>query len=518
MHSNTTRRSSSFRSLALALLALVATVSCGRDATHDGHSHGKESTEPEPVSITKWTEKHELFVEFPPPVAGKTVEYHAHVTALEGFRALTAGRFRVRWKTPSGVAAETQIDGVKRAGIFTPSGPAPSPGSYELEMSVEHDGATDVFDCGPIVIGDAAKAPAEEAPSAAITFLKESQWKIPFGTDWATERSLAKEVELPATVEPAGTDQLVIGSPTGGRFFHNPKLALAEGSRIRKGDVVGSIAPTVAGEDYSRLQLAVDEARISKDQVEREIKRVEPMVKEGLLPEKRLTELRNERDTLSARLSAAKGRIGRVLAPGGTGGLPIRSSIEGIVSQVLVPNGEPVDAGAALVRIGGTSSVWVRTRFVARPAAAFTGAAPAAVRLPSGARIDVGSAGARLLSAAPVIDPTSRIATWVLEVPPQAGERPLQPGMQVVLLLRVGAPRTVLSVPKSAVVEINTRPFVFVQVDGEHFEKRNVTLGDSDGGFVELTSGIAKGERIVTTGGFDVHLGSLMGSVESHRH
>ncbi len=518
MRSNTTLRSSSLRRLALAAFALVATVSCGRDATHDGHSHGKVGSEPEPVSITKWTEKHELFVEFPPPVAGKAVEYHAHVTALEGFRALTEGTFRVRWKAPSGVAAETQIDGVKRAGIFTPSGPAPGPGSYQLEMSVEGGGVTDVFDCGPIVLADPPKAPAEEAPSAAITFLKESQWKIPFGTAWAEERPLAREVELPATVEPAGTDQLVIGSPTGGRFFHNPKLALAEGSRIRKGDVVGSIAPTVGGEDYGRLQLAVDEARISKDQVEREIKRVEPMVKEGLLPEKRLTELRNERDTLSARLSAAKGRIGRVLAPGGTGGLPIRSSIEGIVSQVLVPNGEPVDAGAALVRIGGTSSVWVRTRFVARPAAAFAGAAPAAVRLPSGARVDLASAGARLLSAAPVIDPTSRIATWVLEVPPQAGENPLQPGMQVVLLLRVGAPRTVLAVPKSAVVEINTRPFVFVQVDGEHFEKRNVTLGDSDGGFVELTSGIAKGERIVTTGGFDVHLGSLMGSVESHRH
>lgn len=506
------------RPLVLALLLLAMTISCGRDASHDGHSHEKESSEPEPVSITKWTEKHELFVEFPAPVAGKPVEYHAPVTALEGFRALTEGSFRVRWKTPSGVAAETKIDGVKRAGIFTPSGPAPGPGTYQLEMSVEHAGATDVFDCGPIVIASSAPAPTEEAPSAAITFLKESQWKIPFGTAWAEERPLGKEVELPATVEPAGTDQLVIGAPTGGRFFHNPKLALAEGSRIRKGDVVGSIAPTVAGEDYSRLQLAVDEARISKDQVEREIQRVEPMVKEGLLPDKRLIELRNERDTLNARLSAAKGRIGRVLSPGGSGGLPIRSSIEGIVSQVLVPNGEPVDAGAALVRIGGTSNVWVRTRFVARPAIAFAGAAPAAVRLPSGERVDVASAGARLLSVAPVIDPTSRIATWVLEVPPQVGEKSLQPGMQVVLLLRVGAPRTVLSVPKSAVVEINTRPFVFVQVDGEHFEKRGVTLGDTDGGFVELTSGVAKGERIVTTGGFDVHLGSLMGSVESHRH
>lgn len=506
------------RRLALALLVLGTAISCGRDATHDGHSHEKESAEPEPVSITKWTATHELFVEFPPPVAGKPVEFHAHVTALEGFRALTEGRFRVRWETPSGVAAEATVDSVKRAGIFTPSGPAPSAGSYQLKMSVEHGGATDVFDCGPIVVADSPKPPASEAAGATIAFLKESQWKIPFATAWAAERPLAKEIELPATVEPAGTDQLVIGSPTGGRFFHSPKLSLAEGGKVHKGDVVGFIAPTVAGEDYSRLELAVEEARLARDQTEREIQRVEPLVKDGLLPERRLTELRNERDTQSARLASAKGRVGRVLAPGGVGGLPIRSSIEGVVSQVVVPNGEPVEAGAALVRIGGTRNVWLRSRFVARPRASLLGAAPAAVRVPSGGRLDLASTGARLLSTAPVVDPTSRIATWVLDVPPGVGADALHPGTQIVIVLRIGTPRTVLAVPRGAVVEINTRPFVFVQVDGEHFEKRPVGLGDVDGGFVEITSGVSQGERIVTTGGFDIHLGSLMGSVESHRH
>jgi hypothetical protein len=45
-----------------------------------------------------------------------------------------------------------------------------------------------------------------------------------------------------------------------------------------------------------------------------------------------------------------------------------------------------------------------------------------------------------------------------------------------------------------------------------------VTLGDRDGEFIAVRSGIDKGDRIVTRGGFDVHLASLMGAVESHRH
>lgn len=516
----------SWRTILLVGLVVVG-VSCNRGGHDHPHPHGEgepEAEEPEPIAITRWTAKHELFVEFPPPAAGKTIAYHAHVTKLEGFQALTEGTFRVRYKTPSGVAAETKIDGVKRAGIFTPEGPVPAAGTYALEMVVEYAGASDVFDCGSIIIGESARSPVPEAASANITFLKESQWKIPFATAWAGERSMAKEIELPATVEAAGTDQLVIGAPTGGRFFHNPKLSLAEGQRIKKGEVIGSISPTVAGDDFSRLQLAVDETRLQKEQAEREIQRVEALVKQDLLPERRLTELRNERDTLTARLSSARSRVGRVLAPGGAGGVPIKSGLEGVVSQVLAPNGEPVEAGAPLVRVGGTKNLWLRTRFVARPPASFIGAKPTGARLPNGDRLDLESSSARLLSALPVVESASQIATWVVEVAPGDHEKaaresnPLQLGLSVVLLLRIGTPRTVVSVPRLAVVEINTRPFVFVQVDGEHFEKRPVVLGDTDGGFIEVKSGVQKGERIVTLGGFDIHLGALMGSVESHRH
>jgi multidrug efflux pump subunit AcrA (membrane-fusion protein) len=67
-------------------------------------------------------------------------------------------------------------------------------------------------------------------------------------------------------------------------------------------------------------------------------------------------------------------------------------------------------------------------------------------------------------------------------------------------------------------VEIDTHSYVFVQIGGESFEKRRVALGRRDGAFVEVVSGIEPGERVVTLGGFDVHLASLSGTVESHRH
>jgi RND family efflux transporter MFP subunit len=452
------------------------------------------------------------------------VPYHAHVTRLEGFAAVTEGTFKVRFKTGTGIAKEAAQVGVKRPGIFVFESPAPAAGSYTLEMVYEHGGKTDVFDCGTVAVSDKPIA-EEEAAGSKLTFSKESQWKIPFATAWAEERPLASELELAAAVEPAAADQLTVGAPTGGRFFHNPKLSLAEGLQIKKGDVLGTVSPTVAGDDYSRLQFAVEEARLARDQVQREIARVEPLVEQNLLPDRRLVELRNELETQTAKLSSAGARLGRVTAPGGEGGLAIKSNLDGLVSQVLVPNGEPVQAGAPLVRIGGTEHLWIRARFVAKPASIFIDPKPAAVRLPTGERIALDAGGARFLSSLPVVDPASRVATWIVDVTPPAADRgktpgsiDLRPGVNVVLTVRLGVPETLLSVPRAAVVEINTRPYVFVQADGEHFEKRAVTLGREDGPWVEVRSGVKKGERVVTKGGFDIHLASLLGTVESHRH
>jgi hypothetical protein len=203
-----------------AALACLVVLGCHAGHGHDHgahdqqseHAHGHaEKEELEPIAFTRWTDAYELFVELPPLVPGKAVPYHAHVTRLSDFAAVTEGTFRVRFKNASGVAKEAMQEGVERPGIFVFESEAPAAGEYALEMSYELNGKTDVFDCGSIKVAKDAPAAAEEAGGAAITFSKESQWKIPFGTAWAAPRALAREIELPATVEPAGSDQLTIG-------------------------------------------------------------------------------------------------------------------------------------------------------------------------------------------------------------------------------------------------------------------------------------------------------------------
>lgn len=511
----------------IGVLGLLLLVGChhhdhedghDHDHDHDDHHNGEEEG-PEPLAITRWTEGHELFVELDPPRPGQPVGYHAHITHLEGFKPATQGTFTVKFYQGDAVAAEAKVDEVARAGIFTPEAPAPAAGTYRLEMTFADGDERAVFDCGEVVVAD---EPVEAGgdDSAALSFLKEQQWKVPFATAWAKRRPMAREIELPATLQAPGADQLTIASPTSGRFFHHEKVALAEGILLKKGAVVGSIAPTVAGDDFSRLQLAVDESKLEEERARRELARVEPLVEQGLLPERRIAELESEIATAAARLKSASRRVGQVVSPGGEGGIQIEATRAGVIAQVLAKNGAPVTPGQPLVRLVGDGPLWAKARFVTRPGQELAGGVPVALRV-DGERLALGS-DAGFLSSTPIVDQSTQLASWTAalgDLPTEANDAvSTKPGAMAVLLVRVGAPEERVAVPEAAVVELDTRRFVFVQTGGESFEKRRVTLGVRDAGYIEVLEGVKPDERVVTLGGFDIHLAAVMGNVASHHH
>ena len=76
------------RSAALLMLAVLATVlgaACRR--TTDVPKADAPS-----LNVTNWTEKTELYMEYPPLVAGRTALFAVHLTTLADFQPLAAGR------------------------------------------------------------------------------------------------------------------------------------------------------------------------------------------------------------------------------------------------------------------------------------------------------------------------------------------------------------------------------------------------------------------------------------------
>jgi multidrug efflux pump subunit AcrA (membrane-fusion protein) len=57
-----------------------------------------------------------------------------------------------------------------------------------------------------------------------------------------------------------------------------------------------------------------------------------------------------------------------------------------------------------------------------------------------------------------------------------------------------------------------------VQLDEEGYQRREVTLGGSDGQRVEIKSGLKEGEKVVTKGAIHVKLASASNAIPAHTH
>ena len=122
----------------------------------------------------------------------------------------------------------------------------------------------------------------------------------------------------------------------------------------------------------------------------------------------------------------------------------------------------------------------------------------------------------RLVSVGKVLDPQSRTLPITFAFDNRTLGLPVGQAAFLHLLMETTQPRPV--VPAAAIVDDAGRPIVFVQREGETFERRAVTLGPRSGDVVQITEGLKPGERVVTKGAYLVRLASLSTSVPAHGH
>ncbi|MBB5620758.1 cobalt-zinc-cadmium efflux system membrane fusion protein [Pedobacter cryoconitis] len=98
-----------------------------------------------------------------------------------------------------------------------------------------------------------------------------------------------------------------------------------------------------------------------------------------------------------------------------------------------------------------------------------------------------------------IVDEDTRSVQVLIEC--NNSDHTLKPGMYVSVNF-IDAPASVIMIPLKAILQMNEANFVFVvNADGKYI-KRKVETGGTDGDRVVIKSGLAKGERIVSEGGF----------------
>jgi cobalt-zinc-cadmium efflux system membrane fusion protein len=78
----------------------------------------------------------------------------------------------------------------------------------------------------------------------------------------------------------------------------------------------------------------------------------------------------------------------------------------------------------------------------------------------------------------------------------------LRPGMFVRVAIPVGPPRQALSIKPESILLHENQEFVFLDLSEGVFRKVNVTTGQAADDWIEITAGLAPGQRVVTNGTF----------------
>ena len=95
----------------------------------------------------------------------------------------------------------------------------------------------------------------------------------------------------------------------------------------------------------------------------------------------------------------------------------------------------------------------------------------------------------------------------------------LKIGQMVEARIYTGPEKEALCVPAASVYNDEGRKVVFVQTQGESFEKRQVRTGSVYRGYVEILSGVAAGEHVVTKGVYFVKLAGTSTDIgHGHTH
>jgi RND family efflux transporter MFP subunit len=507
--------------IAIALALVALTVACGGDAA-------EPEVEPPTLDVTNWTDKTELFMEYPPLVGGQEALFAVHLTRLSDFSAMTTGRPRLEFTAESGGAPiVVQGNEASRPGVYRVLGPMPPAGRYRWALAIDTPDLSDRHDLGAVtVFADeaAAVADAEQRPegdAAAISYLKEPQWTNGFGVAPVQEAEIRRGIRVPAVVEPLIGGDAVVAAPADGRFMAAGLLRL--GTRVQAGQELGRIQPRLGedGADRATLAAGVAEAQASVDAAGSDLARAERLLAERAVPARRVEEAQRAMKVAEARLTAAQARLAQrdeTLRTGGGGAsgnsFVLRAPIAGRIAEVFAALGASYDEGAPLFRIVRTDRVELRALVPVSDAPLTEEIREIALEIPG--RPDPLVVQADDMHDAGVIDPKSRSLPVQFDVDNRTGQ--LLIGQTMTAILYTGARQRMLAVPKDAVLMEAGRPYVFVQTGGESFSRRYIEIATRDGDLVGVRTGVKPGDRVVTRGAYDVQLASAAGGLPAEGH
>jgi cobalt-zinc-cadmium efflux system membrane fusion protein len=176
--------------------------------------------------------------------------------------------------------------------------------------------------------------------------------------------------------------------------------------------------------------------------------------------------------------------------------VPLRAPFQGEIIERNATVGEVVDPTKTLFTVADLSTIWVRADFSEQQVSQLK--IELQIEMKVSAYPNETFKG-RISYLAATVDPATRTVRARADIANADGR--LRPEMfaEVTVLLDQ---RPVLAVPGSALQQDGAKTIVFVAKGERRYERREVTVGETQEGYAPLISGLTEGEQVVTDGSY----------------
>ncbi len=297
---------------------------------------------------------------------------------------------------------------------------------------------------------------------------------------------------LSARVQANPTTVVHIYPPISGRVL---ALKVLPGQEVAKGQIVGMLQST----DLQQARSDYEKAKIEAARADLQLNRGRDLLQHQVMAQK-------DFDDLNAVDEAAHAELARALQTlhilgyketDTTDLVAIRSPIQGVVLDVNTASGElqrSLDNATPIATIANINDVWIIADLYPRDVQAVRRGQPVEVHV-NGYPDAVYHGVVDNISDA--VDPQT-LTLKVRVVLPNPHHR-LKPQMYATVSI-TNQSRKAIVVPATAVIRDGVSTYVFLETHENKYDRREVRVGETHDGTVEITGGLNEGDRVISTG------------------
>jgi membrane fusion protein, heavy metal efflux system len=495
-------------SIIMAVFSLLIVGCADQMVNEHVHEHGAGGLEP--IAYTVYSDKTELFVEFKPLVVDSKSNFASHFTILgDRFLPLAKGKVTVSLIVGD-IGIRNSADSVSSPGIFRLALVPKTAGIGKLIFDIQTESYTDqiVIDGIPVYEDEhsAMDDQTETTTADEINYLKEQAWKVEFANELVVKKDFFDIIKTSGQILSApGDERMVIANASGIVNFTGNKTIV--GSEISQNSSLFTISGGNLAEN--NLDDRYIGAKANLDQSKANYERAKELVVDKIISEAAFLEAENEFENAQTVFNSISKNYS-------SSGQTIGSPMSGFVKNILVNEGQFVEVGTPLALISKNKKLILQASvsqkyFSQLPTISSANFKPIGsdevfdTKMLNGKIISYGKSASAHSAFIPITFEIDNIGNFIS-------------GSVAEIFLKSSPIQNALVIPVSALMEEQGVFYVYVQIGGESFLKREIEIGASDGENVQVLSGIEEGERVVTKGAYQIKLSSASGEMPEHGH